>query len=67
MRSEAFINGWAAHRNFAEGMSVPMNPYNFETQTYSRNQWQYGYSSRKLWVEMGESVHHPDAEVENCI
>lgn len=66
-RTEAFINGWAAQREFEEDMRVPENPYNELTLEFSNKQWQFGYSSRKAWVEMGSSVHHPDAEVENCI
>lgn len=60
-KSEAFLNGWLAHRNDYVGSS----PYHETLQEYSHKQWHSGWRARQDFVETGSSDFHPDAECEN--
>jgi hypothetical protein len=55
--SEAWLNGWHAHR---QGQKLDPNPYNPDTQARSFHQWLAGWCSRFEQEKHGRSTAQHD-------
>jgi len=55
MKSEAYLNGWHAHKDGIENTAND-NPYLEATQQYSNNQWLSGWCGRFEAIKHDKSL-----------
>lgn len=57
MMSEAYLNGWHAHKKYE---LQSLNPYNEALQFYSHNQWLSGWCARFSAVKHSQDLEHDE-------
>lgn len=58
--SEAYLDGWLAHRG---DVDVDANPYDVRLQPRSHAQWLSGWSARFAAVKHGLDLPHDEADL----